>query len=169
MRVMTETKAAAITAVAPCFIVANYTAARDFYTHKLGFEVQLEIPDEDPFFGIVAHDSVSVFLKEIGPDVEPQPNHTRHEWAKWDAFVHTPDPDTLYANSPAMVSPFTRISPTRTTAFEVSRSTTRIAIRSSSAAELLTSAELGFSAPGSLDRAAVRRYSRMTVSCRATA
>ena len=94
---MTETKAATLGAVAPFFIVSNYNAARDFYTDKLSYGIELEIPDEGPCFGIVARDSVSLFLKEIGPEVLPQPNHTRHEWARWDAFVHTPDPDTLYA------------------------------------------------------------------------
>ena len=95
---MTETKAAALTDVAPFFIVSNYAAVRDFYTDKLGFGIELELPeDEQPWFGIVARDAVSIFLKEIGPDVQPQPNHTRHEWARWDAFVHTPDPDLLYA------------------------------------------------------------------------
>ena len=26
----------------------------------------------------------------------PQPNRTRHEWARWDAFIYSLDPDTLY-------------------------------------------------------------------------
>ena len=30
------------------------------------------------------------------PDVLPCPNHTRHEWARWDAYIYTVDPDTLF-------------------------------------------------------------------------
>lgn len=33
----------------------------------------------------------------ITPEVHPQPNPQRHPFAKWDAFVHTPDPDALAA------------------------------------------------------------------------
>ena len=29
--------------------------------------------------------------------VEPVPNHKRHEWARWDAYVNVPDPDALAA------------------------------------------------------------------------
>lgn len=35
-------------------------------------------------------------LKAIRPDVPPRPNHTRHEWARWDAYIYTLDPDTLF-------------------------------------------------------------------------
>lgn len=35
-------------------------------------------------------------LKAIAPDVLPAPNHTRHEWARWDAYVYVRDPDTLF-------------------------------------------------------------------------
>ena len=27
----------------------------------------------------------------------PRPNHTRHEWARWDAYIYTQDPDALFA------------------------------------------------------------------------
>ena len=36
-------------------------------------------------------------LKTIAPKVLPCPNHTRHEWARWDAYVSTRDPDALFA------------------------------------------------------------------------
>ena len=26
----------------------------------------------------------------------PCPNHTRHEWARWDAYIYTMDPDALF-------------------------------------------------------------------------
>jgi hypothetical protein len=35
-------------------------------------------------------------FKAITPEIHPQPNHTRHEWARWDAYIHTDDPDALY-------------------------------------------------------------------------
>ena len=36
-------------------------------------------------------------FKHIAPEVEPLPNPKRHEWAKWDAFTTTPDPESLAA------------------------------------------------------------------------
>jgi len=38
-----------------------------------------------------------VMFKAIAPEVHPQPNHSRHEWARWDAYINTDDPDSLYA------------------------------------------------------------------------
>lgn len=35
-------------------------------------------------------------LKAILPDVLPCPNHIRHEWARWDAYIYTLDPDALF-------------------------------------------------------------------------
>ena len=35
-------------------------------------------------------------LKAVLPDVLPSPNRTRHEWARWDAYIYTLDPDTLF-------------------------------------------------------------------------
>ena len=35
-------------------------------------------------------------LKTIAPDVLPIPNHTRHEWARWDAYIYTLVPDPLF-------------------------------------------------------------------------
>jgi hypothetical protein len=37
-----------------------------------------------------------ISLKAIAPEIHPQPNHSRHEWARWDAYIHTSDPDSLY-------------------------------------------------------------------------
>ena len=44
---------------------------------------------------IVGRDSVQVFLKAVSDQISPQPNHTRHQWAPWDAFVFVNDPDLL--------------------------------------------------------------------------
>ena len=54
-------------------------------------------PEEDPFFGIVSRDNVRILLKHITEYIHPAPNHTRHEWARWDAFILTSDPDALFA------------------------------------------------------------------------
>jgi hypothetical protein len=35
-------------------------------------------------------------LKAITPEIHPQPNHSRHEWAPCDAYIYTPNPDSLY-------------------------------------------------------------------------
>ena len=83
--------------IAPFFIDKNLAVSIDFYNQKLGFETDLLVPEEDPFFGIVSRDNVRILLKEIAPDILPVPNHTRHEWARWDAFIWSSDPDALFA------------------------------------------------------------------------
>ncbi len=83
--------------IAPFFIVENLAASIDFYNQKLGFETDLVVPEDDPFFGIVSRDNVRILLKHITEDTHPVPNHTRHEWARWDAFIWTSDPDALFA------------------------------------------------------------------------
>jgi catechol 2,3-dioxygenase-like lactoylglutathione lyase family enzyme len=86
--------------IAPFFIVDDLQKSLDFYQSKLGFEVMHkgggDSPDED-FWGMVQRDGVMLMLKAIAPEIHPQPNHSRHEWARWDAYVYTPDPDSLYA------------------------------------------------------------------------
>ena len=81
----------------PFFIVNSLVESIDFYNQKLGFETDVLVPEEDPFFGIVCRDNVRILLKHITPDTLPMPNHTRHEWAKWDAFILVSDPDALFA------------------------------------------------------------------------
>ena len=83
--------------IAPFFIVENLAASVDFYNQKLGFETDLLVPEEDPFIGIVRRDNVRIILKHITEFIHPVPNHTRHAWAKWDAFIWVSDPDALYA------------------------------------------------------------------------
>ena len=80
----------------PFFIVKNLAVSIDFYNQKLGFETDLLIPEEDPFFGIVSRDNVKIFLKHITEFIHPVPNHIRHEWARWDAFIFTPDPTRCF-------------------------------------------------------------------------
>jgi len=85
----------AIGGIAPFFIVANLDAALSFYRDRLGFEVTFRGPDNDPFFGIVQRDAAMVMLKDVG--VPPLPNCRREPQARWDAYLHVPDPDALAA------------------------------------------------------------------------
>lgn len=83
------------TSIAPFFIVRDVLAATRFYQDKLGFEVTFVARENEPPFAIVARGGARLMLKAIAPEVQAVPNHTRHPWAKWDAFVHVPDPDAL--------------------------------------------------------------------------
>ena len=68
-----------LTYVSPFFIVASLKTSVPFYVDKLGFEVRFVGPDDDPYFAIVGRDDISIMLKEIAPDANPVPNHTRHK------------------------------------------------------------------------------------------
>ena len=92
--------------IAPLFIVSNLSDSVEFYQSKLGFGVVVQLPLEQPFFAIVKRDSVSILLKEISPDVGPVPNHTQHDWARWDALVMCEDPDSLYKEFRALDNEF---------------------------------------------------------------
>jgi catechol 2,3-dioxygenase-like lactoylglutathione lyase family enzyme len=85
-----------LTHIFPFFIVADLESAVSFYTGKLGFEVRYTGPADGPYWAIVGRDEISIMLKAIAPDIKPVPNHTRHEWARWDAYIHVSDPDTLF-------------------------------------------------------------------------
>ena len=73
----------------------NVPAALAFYCEKLGFEIEYQEPEHEPFFAIVRRDGAMIFLKAVG--VEPLPNGKRHPWARWDAYASAPDPDVLAA------------------------------------------------------------------------
>jgi catechol 2,3-dioxygenase-like lactoylglutathione lyase family enzyme len=85
----------AISGISPSFIVGNVAASIAFYCGKLGFEVEYQHPDDDPFFAIVRRDSAMLLVKAVG--VDPLPNAKRHAWARWDAYASVPDPDALAA------------------------------------------------------------------------
>jgi hypothetical protein len=70
-----------------------------FYQSKLGFSVRYKGGDGqgDDFWAILGRDQVMIMFKHIGPEVHPQPNRSRHEGARWDAYIFTSDPDSLYA------------------------------------------------------------------------
>jgi catechol 2,3-dioxygenase-like lactoylglutathione lyase family enzyme len=86
-----------ITGIAPFFIVKDVPAALAFYRDRLGFEITFQGPAEDDiFFGIVQRGAAMIILKSIG--VDPVPNYTRDikkGIARWDAYLHVPDPDSL--------------------------------------------------------------------------
>ncbi len=85
-----------LTFISPSFIVASLTASVSFYVDKLGFEVRYIGPDDDPFWAIVGRDNISIFLKAIADDIKPVPNHMRHQWARWDAYISAAEPDKLF-------------------------------------------------------------------------
>lgn len=88
-----------IGAASPLFIVRNVPETLAFYRHKLGFDVTFEGPEpDDIFFGIVQRGRAMIMFKDVG--VDPVPNHTRdigHGIARWDAYLHVPDPDAVAA------------------------------------------------------------------------
>jgi len=85
-----------LTYIMPCFIISDLNASVSFYVDKLGFEILYEGPDENPYWTIVGRDNISIMLKAVAPEIKPIPNRTRHEWAPWDAYISTADPDMLF-------------------------------------------------------------------------
>lgn len=85
--------------IAPLFIVKSVPAALAFYRDRLGFTVTFQGPQpDDIFFGIVERGAAMIMLKAVG--VDPVPNYTRDVGqgiARWDAYLHVPDPDALAA------------------------------------------------------------------------
>ncbi len=92
---MTVTAEQALGPISPFFIVRDVPQAIRFYEERLGFEVRFSEPDGAPFFAIVGRNAVQILLKAVSDEIDPQPNHTRHDWAPWDAYVFVRDPDAL--------------------------------------------------------------------------
>jgi catechol 2,3-dioxygenase-like lactoylglutathione lyase family enzyme len=82
-----------INGIAPFFMVRNAEEAVAFYRDKLGFEVMYQGPEGDNSFGMVGRDGAMLMVKAVG--VNPEPNSSRHPWARWDAYVSVVDPDAL--------------------------------------------------------------------------
>jgi len=86
--------------VAPFFVVDDLCGTIAFYQSKLGFDVLYkgggEGNSDGDFYAIMGRDRVMLMFKAITPEVHPQPNCSRHEWARWDAYIYTDDPDSLY-------------------------------------------------------------------------
>jgi catechol 2,3-dioxygenase-like lactoylglutathione lyase family enzyme len=85
-----------LTSISPFFIVKDLQVSIAYYIERLGFQLDFQGPDDDVYYAGVSREGVGIMLKAILPDVLPQPNHTRHEWARWDAYIYTLDPDALY-------------------------------------------------------------------------
>lgn len=80
---------------APFFIVSDLEKSLRHYQELLGFECSYKSPDKEPFFAMVIRGSAQVMIKEIGENIPPRPNNQRHQWAPWDAFIYSADPDSL--------------------------------------------------------------------------
>lgn len=85
-----------LVSINPFFIVKDLQASIAYYIERLGFHLDFQGPDGDPYYGRVSRDGIGIMLKAILPDVLPRPNRTRHEWARWDAYIYTLDPDALF-------------------------------------------------------------------------
>jgi len=83
-------------AITPFFIVKDLQASIAYYRERLGFQLDSQGPADDPYYARVSRDGIGIMLKAIVPDVLPSPNHTRHAWARWDAYIYTLDPDALF-------------------------------------------------------------------------
>jgi catechol 2,3-dioxygenase-like lactoylglutathione lyase family enzyme len=97
---------ALLTSITPFFIVRDVVPAVSFYRDRLGFEVRFIAPDDHPYFAILERDEVQIMIKAILPEVLPAPNQSRHPWARWDAFIHTPSPEALAAEFATRGTPF---------------------------------------------------------------
>ncbi len=85
-----------LASINPFFIVEDLQASISYYLERLGFQLDFQGPNEDPYYGRVSRDGIGIMLKAILPDVLPRPNRTRHEWARWDAYIYALDPDALF-------------------------------------------------------------------------
>jgi hypothetical protein len=85
-----------LVSIRPFFIVKDLQASIAYYIERLGFGLDFQGPEGDVYYGQVSREGVGIMLKTILPDVVPCPNHTRHEWARWDAYIYTLDPDSLF-------------------------------------------------------------------------
>ena len=85
-----------LASISPFFIVKDLHASIAHYIERFGFQLDFQGPEGGVFYGQVSRDGVAIFLKTIAQDVLPCPNHTRHEWARWDAYIYTRDPYPLF-------------------------------------------------------------------------
>jgi|ERR1700722_15577792 len=97
-----------LNSVSPFFIVDDLNSTIEFYRSKLGFGVLYkgggDTEDQD-FWAMLGRDRVMIMFKAIAPEIHPQPNHTRHEYARWDAYINADDPDPLFEEFVAKGAP----------------------------------------------------------------
>ena len=82
--------------IRPFFIVRDLQTSIAYYRERLAFQLDFQGPHDGPYYAGVSRDGIGIMLKAITPDVLPCPNHTRHQWARWDAYIYTLDPDALF-------------------------------------------------------------------------
>jgi len=111
--------------ISPFFIVADLQDSVSFYVGKLGFRVQYMGPEEGPYFAMIGRGPVSLMLKSSG---QPVPNHTRYDWARWDAFISVTDRMLYLRNTALPVLPSASPSTTIPTTCGVLSSPTLMAI-----------------------------------------
>jgi len=99
-----------LNSVSPFFIVDDLTETIQFYQSRLGFDVWHKGGDGQgaDFWAMLGRDQVMLMFKSITADIHPQPNPSRHEWAAWDAYIFTTDPDSLYTEFLANNAPVRR-------------------------------------------------------------
>ena len=85
-----------LVSISPFFIVKDLQLSISHYIERFGFQLDFQGPDDGPYYAGVSRDGIGIMLKAILPDVLPQPNHTRHPWARWDAYIYTLNPDALF-------------------------------------------------------------------------
>jgi catechol 2,3-dioxygenase-like lactoylglutathione lyase family enzyme len=95
-----------LASISPFFIVRDLQRSIAHYIERFGFRVDFQGPSGDAYYAQVSREGIGVMLKAITPDVLPCPNHTRHEWARWDAYVYTRDPDALFDEFKERGAPF---------------------------------------------------------------
>ena len=94
--------------ISPFFIVRELQTSIAHYIERFGFQLDFQGPPDDVYYGHVSRDGIGVMLKEITPEILPIPNRTRHEWARWDAYIYTLDPDSLFAEFKARGATFVK-------------------------------------------------------------
>jgi hypothetical protein len=97
-----------LASISPFFIVQDLQASIAHYIERFGFRLDFQGPEGGVFYGQVSRDGIAIFLKTIARDVLPCPNHTRHEWARWDAYIYTLDPDSLFEEYKRRGAPFVK-------------------------------------------------------------
>jgi catechol 2,3-dioxygenase-like lactoylglutathione lyase family enzyme len=89
-----------LNSITPFFIADDLEATIEFYQSRLGFQVLYKGGGDanvSDYWVFVGRDKVMIMFKCIAEDVHPQPNHSRHQWARWDAYINVDDPDKLYS------------------------------------------------------------------------
>src|SRR5258705_809810 len=82
-----------LASISPFFIVKDLQVSIAYYIERLGFQLDFQGPDDDPYYAGVTRDGIGIMLKAILPDVLPQPNHTPPDRARCDAYIYTLEPD----------------------------------------------------------------------------